>query len=388
MKNNLQTLLQKENTEENLNELLEFLDNSHISIKEVFKMISKQKCIQLFDLAIKKDKPELVNAFKKTIFLTYDLEMLKKIWEIQPIDKEIFEVLPALFQDMNNSNMIVQENGEIDSQYENTHKIFNYLREQKLDWNKLTQKENISFHASYPLLYELIALPTNKIYENALKHAVFYSVNKDVKFWLNKVSIKGIEQILLSRNINPEMKNQYAGAAEVRSLLIKKYLKEKLPLDNEIWINFQKRYKAAKNPLVLQELADFIIKKDFDITLFTEGEIAKSLSLNTLDKNKEFFKVYGFENKKLEINLIRWAIIDVRNELIEYYVEMLPNAYKYLNSKEFKSYKLKIKPIPKHAFKNDKRQHEALDYFEILAMNKKLELNLKNNKNNSRKLKL
>ena len=67
---------------------------------------------------------------------------------------------------------------------------------------------------------------------------------------------------------------------------------------------------------------------------------------------------------------------------------MLPNAYKYLNSKEFKSYKLKIKPIPKHAFKNDKRQHEALDYFEILAMNKKLELNLKNNKNNSRKLKL
>lgn len=388
MKNNLQMLLAKEKTEENLHELLDFLNSNQIKIKEILNIISKDDYLKLFELAVKKDNKELTNLFKKVTFFTYDLELLKEMWKVNPINYEIFEVLPVLFNDMNNSNMVIEESGEIDSQYKKAHQVFNYLKEQRLDWNKITQGNEIHFHASHPLLYKLIGLPTNKVYKNALKHAVFCSISKDTKFWLDKVSIKGMEQILLSRNINPEMKRQFAGSAEVRDLLIKKYLEEKLPLDNEIWINFQKRYKIAKNPLVLQELADLIIRKDFDISLFTEGEIAKSLSLNTLDKNKEFFKVYGFENKKLEMNLIRKAIIDVRKELIEYYVERLPNVYKYLNTKEFKAYKFKIKLIPKHDFKDDKQQYEALEYFEILAMNKKLQLDLKNDKNNNIKLKL
>ena len=64
-----------------------------------------------------KETVNLTNLFKKVTFFTYDLELLKEMWKVNPINYEIFEVLPVLFNDMNNSNMVIEESGEIDSQY-------------------------------------------------------------------------------------------------------------------------------------------------------------------------------------------------------------------------------------------------------------------------------
>ena len=88
-------------------------------------------------LAIKNDKPQVVKSIKNTLFLTYDLELLKAMWKLSPINDEIFEILPTLFKDMNNSNMTFNETGEVDT----STRFFIRKIELQDDYNLLSKSE-------------------------------------------------------------------------------------------------------------------------------------------------------------------------------------------------------------------------------------------------------